>query len=172
MEFRPCPSYPGYSATQCGVIRRDDRAGGKPLAQNTDKRRPSVYIGSPRKRIRVSDMVADAFPTPGASTYFTGWTLAEEYRPVPSSNRHEVSLAGRIRVRETLREITIYTLGGRDVVYLGSRNRHLQAVINEAWPECAIPFTRTRRGRVEGELLPASSYPDGRVITLAEYRMR
>lgn len=114
-------------------------------------------------------MVADAFPAPAKCTYFTGWTLAEEYRAVPSSDRHEVSLAGRIRLRETLREAAVYSLGDRDVVHLAGRNRRLQSVIDEAWPECAVPFTRTRRGRVGGELLPASSYPDGRVITLTDF---
>jgi hypothetical protein len=117
-------------------------------------------------------MVADAFPAPAKCTYFTGWTLAEEYRAVPSSDRHEVSLAGRIRLRESLREVTVYSMGDRDVVYLTGRSRRLQTVIDEAWPECAISVPRTRRARVGGELMPSSSYPDGDVMTLAEYRAR
>lgn len=68
--FRPCPSYPGYSAALCGAIRRDpwvsrtklDRALHRPalILRPTGPGRRYVYVRSVLT-LRAT-LVADAWP--------------------------------------------------------------------------------------------------------------
>jgi hypothetical protein len=178
MEYRPCPSYPSYSAISCGSVRRDNRAGGKPLAQRLGPTsiNPSVRVAVAGKYrgVLVRKLVADAWPPVQPETkpsHFVGWTLVGEYRVVPSAPAYEVTLAGRIRCIETMREPIIRDDRGRDRVYTCGREVTLQTLINEAWPECAREIVRTRRKYLGGgEYAPLPSYPDGRIVTVQQYR--
>jgi NAD(P)H-flavin reductase len=131
-------------------------------------------VGGKIRGILVSKLVADAWPAPGPDRlplHFTGWTLAGEYRVVPSAPAYEVSLAGRIRYIETMREPIIRDDRGRDRVYICGREVMLQTLINEAWPECAREPVRTRRKYLgDGEYAPLPTYPDGRIVTVQQYR--
>jgi hypothetical protein len=133
----------------------------------------NVTVEGKLRGVLVRKLVADAWPAPEPDrlpSHFTGWTLAGEYRPVPSHPNYEVSLAGRCRQIETLREVTIYANNDRDRVWLNGRRILLQTLINEAWPECAREPVRTRRKYLgDGEYMPLPTYPEGRIVSLHDY---
>lgn len=74
--FRPCPSYPGYSASDCGQVRRDPfvtrsksgseyEAKGKVLKRLGYQQSYVALIGLGLERVKWRVVVADAWPDGG-----------------------------------------------------------------------------------------------------------
>jgi hypothetical protein len=195
MEYRPCPSLEGYSATLCGAVRRDARKSGKPLKVWRDQSGRAIVTimrsDRPHSVVTIARVVRDAWgeaaPEPegyikqekGRATpadtraAYTGLSLATEYRAIPSAPAYEVSISGRVRKIETLRAASlINSKGCRDRVMVAGVRRYVHLLINEAWPELSVKVIPTRRKRLPGDdsFSELPTYPDGRILTVEEYR--
>ena len=89
IEFRPCPSYRGYSASACGVIRRDrPRKDGSLFIVGTTGKVPRVQL--PCGKVYVATLVADAWR----------WAYPQcGRRPTPTCHDGEVLTVAEYRSR-------------------------------------------------------------------------
>ncbi len=196
MDYRPCPSFPGYSASLCGSIVRDARKSGTPLKSRLDGNGQMVVrvtafekpqtvrvarivndawgevapygLARPRHSITYGEAIQPVQPVRDTRAAYAGFTLAEEYRVIPSAPKYEINSGGRVRNCETMKEATVTETGRyRDRIYVGGTYQFVQTLINEAWPE--IAETLPARTRTVGDR-PLPTYATGKVLTLAEYR--
>jgi hypothetical protein len=81
--FRPCPSYPGYSVTADGVVRRDEypskTRGAPPVSAKIVKRvgDRGAYVLVDRKWTRPEAMVNDAW-----NNALAGYVHYDDYRVI------------------------------------------------------------------------------------------
>lgn len=89
-EFRPCPSYPGYSATHDGEVCRDPhdwqtktgRTAHRPAKLFTHVGRGAAYVTLSGMFVRWSEMVADAWGSAAEPVAFDPFNPFAGPRPV------------------------------------------------------------------------------------------